>query len=107
IEIAARVLAKGGWTVHRADISRDLRGALGGDPRAAIEAQREHFCLHEIGKEILPLQGFAFTAVDVAAGDRLPDSVVIGVDRIDRRPTVERGSARKGDRALPVVPAVI
>ena len=90
IEIAARVFAERRRIGHGADIGDDLRGAVGRDPRGAIEAQGEDLALREVGEEILPLQRFRFSAIDITAGDRLPHAVVIGVDRRDR------GSA--GDR---------
>ena len=77
IEISASIFAEGRRTVHRADIRDDLRGALGGDPRAAIEAQGEDLALNEVGEEILALQRFALAAIDISAGDRMPDGVIV------------------------------
>ena len=90
IEIAARIFAERRRIVHHADIGDDLRGAVGGDPRGAVEAQGEDLALNEVGEEILPLQRFRFAAIDIAAGDRLPDAVIVGVDRRDRRSAGER-----------------
>ena len=37
----------------------------------------------EIGVEILPVQPVAFAVVDVAAGDRVADAVIVERDRVD------------------------
>ena len=56
VEVASRILAEGRGIVDRPGIDRQLRGAVGGDPRASIEAQREDPPLNEVREEILPLQ---------------------------------------------------
>ena len=46
-------------------------------------------------KKYCPCSASAFAAIDIAAGDRLPDAVVIKVDRRDRRSAGERSPPGK------------
>src|SRR5207247_4797180 len=75
---------------------------------AAVEAKHEYIDWNEIGTEILPLQPFSFPAIDVTACDRMPDGVVIGIDRGDRRACrVEGISAGESNWALIGVPPIV
>jgi hypothetical protein len=108
VEVASRILAEGRGIVDRPGIDRQLRGAVGGDPGAAIEAQREKLALNEIREEILPLQRLSLAAIDIPTGNRLPDRVVVGIDGGDERTGIADGvSPRIGDRPFNSVPAVV
>ena len=109
IEIAEAVFAERCRTVQRAaGIEHQLRGSLGGGPRGAVETQGEDLVVDEVGEEILPLQRFPFAAIDITAGNRMSDGVVIEIDRRDERAgRIKRASARIRGRPLDGIPTVV
>src|SRR5262249_35126306 len=102
-----RVLAKRRGIVDRPGIDRQLRGAVGGDPRASIEAQREDLPLNKVREEILPLQRFPIAAIDISSRDRLPHAVVIGVDWEDEGTGIANGTSSIGYGTFIRIPAIV
>src|SRR5262249_4307192 len=111
VEIAAPVFAERRWKGQRSDVGYDLRGSVGCDPCAAVEAEREDLSKYEVGEEILTLQRVAIAAIDVTARDRMSDAVIIKIDRRDHRPGADGvcGVGRPGVelRTLEMIPAVV
>src|SRR5262249_20508157 len=89
------------------DIGRDLRGSVGGDPRAAVKGEGEDLPLNEVGEKILSLQRFPVAAIDVTTCDGVPDGVVIRIDRRDYRPGADGVSPGEERWTLEMIPTVI
>jgi hypothetical protein len=83
-----------------------LRRALGRGPRRTVESEREDPVRHEIGKEILALQSFAFATIGVTASDRRAHGMIVGVYGKHQRAR-RCGTAAEAGGTLEAVPAVV